>query len=62
MLSGIAPINRVEALRKSMSGTVLGHMRDHVGFSIACLSQLQLWHRNWLLDIHSVRDQHSQAL
>jgi len=42
MLSGIAPINRVEALRKSMVGTVLGHMRDHVGFPTACLSQLQL--------------------
>jgi len=61
MLSGIVPINRVEARRKSMVGTVPGHMRDHVGFRIACLSQLQLWHLNWLLAVHSVRDQNSQV-
>lgn len=61
MLSGIAPINRVEALRESMVGTVPGRMRDHVGFPTACLSQLQLWHLNWLLAVHSVRDQHSQV-
>jgi hypothetical protein len=48
MLSGIDPIHRVEALRKSMVGTVPGHMRDHVGFSIAFMSQLQLWHLNLL--------------
>jgi len=60
-LSRIDPINRVEELRKSTVGTVPGHMRDHVGFSIAFMSQLQLWHLNWLLAVHSVRDQHLQV-
>jgi len=60
MPSGIAPISRAEALRKSMAGTVPGHTGDHVGFSIVCLSQPQLWHLNWLLAVHSVRDHHSQ--
>jgi hypothetical protein len=61
MLSGIGPINRVEALRKSTVDPVQGHMPDHVGFSIAFMSQLQLWHLNWLLAVQSVRDQHSQV-
>jgi hypothetical protein len=61
MLSIIDPFNRVELLRKSTVGIVLGHMRDHVGFSVAFMSQLQLWHLNWLLAVHFVRDQHSQV-
>ena len=61
MPSGIDPINRAEALRKSTVGRVPGHMRDHVVFFIAFMSQLQLWHHNWLLAVHSVRDQHSQV-
>jgi hypothetical protein len=59
--SGIDPINRAEALRKYTVGKVPGHMRDHVGFSIAFMSQPQLWRLKWLLAVHSMRDQHSQV-